>query len=83
MEGRLGHFVEDLTVEEFGFLRDEAQFTQRMIGFDAERPDLRAWDDWFRCFTCRHGTKVSLHGVGAQVDFQAANKCFHGTVSVN
>ena len=67
VEGRLGHFVEDLAVEQFGLLGDEAQVAQRMIGFDAERPDLRTTDDWFRCFNYRHGVKVILPGVAAQV----------------
>ena len=67
VEGRLGHFVEDLAVEQFGLLGNEAQVAQRMIGFDTERPDLRATDDWFRCFNYRHGTKVILRGVAAQV----------------
>ena len=71
VEWRLGHFVEDLAVEQFGFLGDKAQVAQRMIGFDAERPNLRATDDWFRCFNDRHGTKVSLRGVAAQVRFPA------------
>src|ERR1035441_1299682 len=44
-----------------------------MIGFDAEGPDLRITDDWFRCFNYRHGTKVILRGVAAQVDFPVVN----------
>ena len=76
MEGRLGHFLEDLAVEQFSLLGDEAQVAQRMIGFDAERPDLRATDDWFRFFNYRHGRKVSLGGVGAQVHFPVVNSPF-------
>src|ERR1039458_975924 len=65
--------MENLTVEQFGLLGDEAQVAQRMIGFDAERPDLRATDDWFRCFNDRHGTELSLRGVAAQVHFPVVN----------
>jgi hypothetical protein len=34
---------------------------------------LRATDDWFRRFNDRHGTKVSLRGVAAQVHFPVVN----------
>jgi hypothetical protein len=66
--------VEDLAVEQFGFLRDEAQVGQRMIGFDAERPDRRATEGWFRCFNSRHRSKVILGDFAAQAHFPVEKK---------
>jgi hypothetical protein len=45
VERRLGLLEKSLAVEQFGFLRDEAQVVQRMVSLDAQRPNLRATDD--------------------------------------
>lgn len=53
-----GHFVENLAVEQFRFLRHKPQFAQRVVGLHGERPDARSVGDCVRCFNCRHGRKL-------------------------
>ena len=67
VQGGLGHFVIDGAVEQLGFLRDEAEVAQRMIGLDAQRPDLRAGSNWLGCFGCRHVANLVLRGGGVQL----------------
>src|SRR5439155_7479697 len=62
VQGGFGHLVENLAVEQFGLLGNQAHFAQRMICLHGERQDLRVADLCFRFFDFRHARNLAHCG---------------------